>query len=332
MSHALRAVVLAALITLASACGAAPTAQSPLATSLPTSAPAPQPTALTAPTAPESVAPTFTDALGNSVTLKAAPQRIVSIAPSATEILFAVGAGGQVVGDTQFCNYPPEADKLPKIGGFSAETISIEKIVDLAPDLVIAGSASQRAVAEALAQAKIPTLLLDPRTFEEVYANIAQVGAVSGHGAQATQVVEQMRQRVDAVKATIATVPADKRPTLFWEVYDEPLMSAGPHTFIGQMIELAGAKSIFADATEDYPQVSAEVIVARNPQVILGPDAHGGKLTAEQLAARPGWAQIDAVQNKRVYVLDGDTTSRPGPRLVEALEDLARTLYPALYR
>lgn len=310
--------LLIALLAMLSACGATPGAQAPTAV-----APATAPT-----TAPTTAPLTFTDALGRQVALAGAPARIVSLAPSITESLFAIGAGPQVVGVTSFCNFPPEADALPEVGGFSATTISVEAIVDLTPDLVIAGSASQEPVVAALEQLGIPVLVFDPTSFEEVYANLGQLGYLTGNVAGADTAVAAMRARVQAVADVVAQVPAEERPTVFWEVFDEPLMTAGPNTFIGQMIDLAGATSIFADATEDYPQVSAEALVARNPDVILGPSSHGDKLTPELVAARPGWSELKAVQDGRIYLLDGDTTSRPGPRLADALEELARTLYP----
>lgn len=305
------------------ACSSAPAAVAPTAeaTSAATAEATSVPTAEAAPIQ-------ITDALGREITLAAPGQRIVSLAPSITEILFAVGAGPQVVGDTQYCNYPPEADALPEIGGFSAKTISIESIVALNPDLVIAGSTAQASVAEALAPMGIPTIIFEPKSFEDVYVNISQVGLATGHSAEAEALVAQMQARVAAVEATVATIPAEQRPSLFYEVFDEPLLSAGPNTFIGQMITLVGATNIFADTTEEYPVVSAEAIVDRNPDAIVGPNSHGDKLTPEQLALRPGWERINAVQNKRIYLLDGDMASRAGPRLVDVLESLAAMLYP----
>ncbi len=296
---------------------------------------APAPTATLEPTTPVAEAPTsepagiqITDARGQEITLAAPGQRIVSLAPSITEILFAVGAGSQVVANTQYCNYPPEADALPEIGGFSAKTISIESIVALDPDLVIGGSTAQTTVAEALAPMGIPTLIFEPKSFEDVYANIAMVGLATGHSAEAEALVAEMQARVAAVEAVVAEIPAEQRPSIFYEVFDEPLLSAGPNTFIGQMMTLVGATNIFADTNEEYPVVSAEAIVDRNPDVIVGPDSHGDKLTPEQLALRPGWERINAVQNERIYLLDGDMASRAGPRLVDVLESLAKILYP----
>lgn len=325
------AILVIGLSLALSACGAAPTASVPTATSpaAPTVAPSAEATA--APTA-EATALEISDDMGHTVSLPATPRRIVSLAPSVTEMLFAIGAGPQVVGVTKYCNYPPEADALPEVGGFSADTISVETIVGLSPDLVIAGAVSQTPIAEALTKVGIPTIVIDPSSFEDVYATIEKLGYLSGNADQAGGVVTEMRQRVEKVVATVADIPAEERPAVFYEVFDEPLMSAGPNTFVGQMIDLAGASNIFADMTEDYPQVSAEAIVERNPSIIVGPNSHGDKLTPELVAARPGWAEIKAVKDGKIYLLDGDMVSRPGPRLADSLEALAKALYPEHFK
>jgi iron complex transport system substrate-binding protein len=275
---------------------------------------------------------TITDGTGREVTLEAAPESIISLSPSNTEILFAVGAGNSVVGVTKYCDFPAEAQGLPKVGGFSADSISIETIVSLQPDLVLANGSGQESVITALEQASIKVIAVNATSFEDVYANIEMVGKITGHETEAIAVVDGMKARVAAVAEKIASVPQEDRPTVFWEVWDEPLMTAGPGTFIGQMIEKAGGINIFGNLSEDYPQVSAEEIITRNPAVILGPDSHGDKLIAEQLAARPGWDQIDAVKNNKIFLIDGNTSSRPGPRLVDALEAIAKALYPDLFK
>jgi iron complex transport system substrate-binding protein len=141
-----------------------------------------------------------------------------------------------------------------------------------------------------------------------------------------------MKTRIAAVVDKVAGILENERLTVFWETFDEPLMTAGPSTFTGQMIELAGGANAFADLTEDYPQISAEEVIARNPAVILGSDSHGDKLTPEQVAARPGWDQIDAVQNGRIHLIDGNIVSRAGPRLADAVEAIAQALYPELFQ
>ncbi|MFQ5856518.1 MAG: ABC transporter substrate-binding protein [Anaerolineae bacterium] len=275
---------------------------------------------------------TLSDDLGREVTVAALPQRVISLAPSNTEILFALGAGDQVVGVTEFCNYPPEAQNREKIGGFSAKTISLEKIVSLEPDLVFSAGQPQQPVIEALEQAGIPVFALDPEGLEGVYENIETAGQLTGHEAEAAEVVAEMKDRVAAVTEKTQAIPEAERPTVFYEVWHEPLMTAGPTTFIGELIELAGGKNIFADVNEEYPQVSAETIIQRDPDVILGPDSHGEELTADKIEARPGWGDIHAVQEGRIYLVNGDIVSRPGPRLADTLEDIARALHPDLFR
>lgn len=324
------------LALLLAACGQAPAAAPPptaelaTATSAPVATAAPAAAATSAPP-PAAAGITFTDDLGRTVELAATPQRIVSIAPSVTEMLFAIGAGDQVVGVTEFCNFPPEAQEREKIGGFSVRSISVEAIVGLEPDLVIAGTADQAPISEALEPLGVNIVVLAPLSFADVYANISALGEITGNADQAQQVADEMQERVDAVVAVVAEIPADERPRVFYEVFGEPLITAGPDTFIGEMIDLAGATNIFADVNEDYPQISAEEVVARDPQVILAPDSHQPAPTPELLAQRPGWAEISAVQNERVYQMDGDMVSRPGPRLADALEAMVAALYPEVF-
>jgi iron complex transport system substrate-binding protein len=306
------------LMTLIAGCGAAPAA-TPLPADTTTAGAVAFPM-------------TVTDAAGHSVTLKAQPSRIVSLSPSFTEMLFAIGAGDQVVGVTTFCNYPPEAEKREKIGGYAADTISVEKIVALKPDLVAAESDVHADVIAALEPLGVTVVAMKPTTMEDVYAGLDLLGRLTGHPQMAAETVADMQTRIKAVADKVSGVAVDKRPTVFWEVWDEPLMTAGPATFTGQLIRLAGGVSIFADVTKDYPQVSNEEIVKRHPAVIMGPDTHGDKLTVEQIAKRPGWERLAAVTGGRVYLINGDTSSRPGPRLALAVEDMARALYPGLFK
>jgi iron complex transport system substrate-binding protein len=285
----------------------------------------------TAVPSPETTFPlTLTDDLGREVTVEAKPERIVSLLPSNTEILFAIGAGDQVVGVTSYCDYPEEATTREQVGGITNKSLSVETIVAMEPDLVLASS-SQDEIIPVLEEAGLVVIVLDPATFDDVFANIEMVGQVTGHADQATTLTADLRSRVEAVSAKVNTIPAESHPTVFYEVWDDPLMTAGPNTFIGQLIELAGGKSIFDDVNEDWPEISAEVVLERNPEVILGPDSHGDKLIVEKIRARTGWANITAVQNEQIYILDGNAISRPGPRIVDMLEEVAHDLYPDLF-
>jgi len=273
----------------------------------------------------------LTDALGRQVTMKALPQRIVSLAPSNTERLFAVGAWSTVVGVTTVDTYPPEVAALPKVGGFVPKSISIETIVSLRPDLVLAAGELQRPAIEALERLGIAVVAIeDPGSFDAVYAAIALVGRLTGHEQEASQVVQAMQARLARVRQAVATLPQDRRVTVFYEVYDEPLMTVGRSTIIGQLVEMAGGINIFADMPGRYPQVSSEEVVKRNPDCILGHTGHQLALTAGQIGQRPGWHHITAVKHNCIRMLNGDTVARPGPRLAEALEAIAKALYPDL--
>jgi iron complex transport system substrate-binding protein len=326
--HALLFSALAVLL-IAAVTACAP-AQAPTSTpTLPTSTlvpPEATPVPATATLAPFPL--TLTDDLGREVTIFALPQRIVSLAPSNTEVLFATGAGDQVVGVTEYCNYPPEVQNLEQIGGFSAKTISVEKIVALEPDLVLSVGEIQQPVIEALERVNITVVALDPDTFDDVYASIGLVGRLTGHEEEAAQVMVEMKDLVASVTGKVAIIPQEERLRVYWEVFDEPRMTAGPSTFQGQLIELAGGINIFADVTEGYPQINDEEVIERNPAVIMGADTMGDKLTLDLVAQRSGWDQVEAVQNGRIHLFDGDTVSRAGPRLTQALEAMAKALYP----
>ena len=325
------AVLLSLVLALLAGCGSTPTPTALPATPTVAKAAAPAPTS--APAAAAAVFPlTVTDGAGRSVTLKALPQRIVSLSPGATELLFAVGAGNQVVGVTTYCNYPPEATSREKIGGYSAKTISIEKIVGLKPDLVVAESGTHADVIKALEPLGVTVLAIKPVTFNDAYANLELLGKLTGHSDTATTVVANMKATIKTVTDKVATIPQDKRVVVFWEIWDEPLMTASPSTFPGQVLEMAGGVNVFADVKTDYPQVSAEDIIKRNPAAIMGPDTHGDKLTVEQIGKRPGWERLAAVTSGRIYLINGDTSSRPGPRLAQALQDTAKALYPDLFK
>lgn len=291
----------------------------------------PAPIAPTATTKASSYPQTYDDVLGRTVTIAERPEHIVSLAPSITEMLYAIGAGPQVIGRTDYDNYPPEVEAVPSVGGFDASAISVESIVALEPDLVIGGSIYQADLAQALEGASLTVIVLEPDSIADILKTIQMLGAITGHVNKAEAVAAEMQTRIDAVTEKVASVPQDRRPLVFYEVWNEPLMTASGHTFIGELITLAGGINIFGDLDEDYPTISAEQIIEQNPDIILGPSNHSDQLTAEVIAARPGWERLTAVQNKAVYIIDGDIISRAGPRVVDALEAIATALHPGLF-
>jgi iron complex transport system substrate-binding protein len=287
---------------------------------------APQ-TAPTADSVPEAM--TYTDSLGREITLEAAPQRIVSLAPSNTEILFAVGAGSQVVGRDEFSDYPPEAASIETIGGSFGE-YNVEAIVALKPDLVLAAEINPPELVQQLEELGLTVYYLgNPATLEEMYSNLETVASLTGH--DATGLVDSLKARVAAVDEKIA--PLSSRIPVFYEIdATDPSKpwTYGPGTFGDLLIARAGGYNIGGIASDPYPQLSIEQVVASNPAVIILGDSMWG-VTAEAVTERPGWETIPAVQSGQIFPFDDNLVSRPGPRLVDGLEQLAKLLRPDLF-
>lgn len=271
---------------------------------------------------------TVTDMAGREVTIPAEPQRIISLAPHITEILYALGLGERVVGVTEFCNYPPEAAEKPKVGGFS--DVSMEKVVEQNPDLILVASIHMAQVLPELEKLGLPVLVMDAHDLPGVLDQIRLVGKITGQDEAAEALTAQMQARADAVAQAVAGRP---KPRVYWEL-DPTLWTAGPGSFVQDLIERAGGENIAADAGQAWVQLSAETIIARDPEVIFLADHPYGE-TKESVAARPGWGKISAVVNGRIVELtqeQGDMVSRPGPRVVDALELIAKALHPDAFQ
>ncbi|HKW85824.1 MAG TPA: ABC transporter substrate-binding protein, partial [Nitrospiraceae bacterium] len=203
---------------------------------------------------------TFVDDLGRKIYLAKAPNRIVSLAPSVTEILFAIGVGEWIVGVTQFCDYPPEARLKPKVGYTHP---NLESIMTLQPDLVLAPREFLRAdILGKLEKLKIPTFILEAKTIEDVLSHIQTLGRMLGRSASADGLAAQMRQRIMEVKTRTATLP---RPRLLYVLNSEPLITVGPGSFIDQLIELAGGTNVAARARTPYPRLNMEEVLKEDP-------------------------------------------------------------------
>jgi len=270
------------------------------------------------------------DRLKREVRFDATPKRIVSLMPAATELMFAIGAGPQLVGGTKNCNYPHEADALERVGGGTMESISREKIISLKPDLVLCKWDHHQPLMETLAKFNIPALAIGPETLNELFAEATMLGDVTGHAAEAERLIVQMRLRLEGINRRVRLVPPSKRRKVFYEVWDDPLMTAGPGSFIGEALRLAGMQNIFEDATGNYPKVSDEVVVARNPDVIFSPSTHASRVSLEKMLQRQGWGAVSAIKQKQVFIVDGDHISRCGPRLLDAIEEMIGLAYPEL--
>lgn len=251
------------------------------------------------------------------------PERIVSYSPAATEILYAIGAGPQMVGVDRYSDFPPETADLQRLDTFF-DTTDPEAALALTPDLIVTITPGQ---AEQFRDLGVTVLLLKiPATIEGVFDDVRRLGEATGNAEGADALIEDMRTRIDAVIASIASV--DTGPTVFWEI-DNTLYTVADDSFIGSMLTALKARNIAAGALTAFPQLTAEAVIAASPEVIVLADEAFGE-SVETVAARPGWSVIDAVVNGRVMPIDPDIASRPGPRIVEAMETLVSILYPEL--
>lgn len=271
---------------------------------------------------------TVTDGLNRKVTLTRVPQRIVSLAPKNTEELFAVGAGDRVVGVTTYCNYPPEAREREQIGGFSSKSISLERIVELHPDLVVSAGRIHAPIIAELDRLEIPVVALGAESFDDLYLELKILGTLVGREKETAALVERLQSRVGAVREIAESIPPQERVSVFYLTWDEPLTAAGPGSYVGQMIEICGADNIISDVAAQYPQISQEVLIDRNPDVIVAASMGSMRRSVEGLRAKPDWSDLTAVRENRVFLLHSDLVSRCGPRLVDALEDMAHAIYP----
>jgi len=274
---------------------------------------------------------TFTDGLGREIALDGPAQHVVSLAPSNTEILFAIGAGDQVVGRDQLSDFPEEAKNVADVGS-TFDALNTEQIVSLKPDLVLAAEINTPEQVKQLEDLGLTVYYLkNPLTLEEMYSNLEIVAQLTGHEQEAATLIESLKKRVASVDEKIATISS--RPNVFYELdATDPAKpyTAGKGTFITQLIDRAGGHNIASDL-EGYPQMSLEQVVAADPAFIILGDARYG-VTPESIAQRPGWENLSAIKNGQVVPFNDDLVSRPGPRLVDALEELAKLLRPELFQ
>lgn len=309
MRHQARCVSLLAvlLLTLAACGGAVPTTSSPAVAASPFPA-------------------TLTDFQNRSVTVPARPERLVSIGPSITAFLFALGAGPRVVGVDDFSDEPAEAATRDRVGGIK---VNFEKVVALKPDLVLSVKFSDGTI-EKLQSASLNVLVVDPQTVSDVAKTATLLGKAVGADGEAMG--RSIQQRVDAVKAKVAT--ATTRPRVYHEIdASDPakIFTVGPGSYINDLIDIAGGTNVAARATSAYPQLSAEEILRSDPEIIvLAADAYSSK--PGDVVARQGWSIIAAVKSNRIFTIDPNLINRPGPRVGEAAETYARLVHPELFR
>lgn len=255
------------------------------------------------------------------MTLPSTPQRIISLAPAYTEILFALGLGDRVVGVTNFCNKPEEAKSKEKVG--DAFNLNLEKIVSLKPDLVFVTGTSESAYVKDIEKLGYPVFVSSPATIDDVLSLIEKIGEVTGKSREARRLVDSMRSSLSEITSKVQSSGAN-RASVFVAI-DPDLWTVGPGSFVHDVITRAGALNVVADAAQPYLQVSMETLLERSPDAIL---IAFPKESYHLLESRTGWSSLEAVKNGRVFFIDPDLISRPGPEIVKAVEAVARALYP----
>ena len=266
----------------------------------------------------------YTDALGRKLMLDQEPRRIVTLAPSLTEIVYFLGLGDRVVGVTQFSSYPLEAQSKPKVGSYV--NLSVEQIISLAPDLVIGTADGNRpAIVELLEKAGIPVFVVNPRNTREVIQTIRDIGHLCGVADKAQVLAGKLSRRVDRI---VAKTSGLDKPLVFLQVSTRPLMTVNADTFSSDLIRLAGGRNLADQEPIRYPRLSIEEVIGREPQVIIVSSMERGGEFEQVRQQWLGMPMIPAAKTGRVYLVDSDLIDRPSPRIVEGLELLARDIHP----
>lgn len=266
------------------------------------------------------------DQLNRRIEVPDDPQRVISLAPSITEIVYAINRGNRLKGATRYSNYPTEATKLPRIGSYVR--LDIERIVALNPDLCIATKdGNPKAIIERLGSLNIPVYVVNPYNLATVMETILEIGTILNAGDKAVILTKTMRNRIQRVKSKVAAV--GYRPRVFFQIGISPIVSAGSGTFIHELIKLAGGRNL-AEGRIAYPRFSREHVLALEPEIFIitsmARHADFERIKAEWRR----WSNIPAVRDERIFLVDSDLFDRPSPRLVGGLELLTRLIHPEL--
>jgi len=274
---------------------------------------------------------TVTDDLGRSVTIDKMPQRIVSLAPSNTEILFALGLEDKIIGVTDYCDYPEAAKAKPRVSSYT--TPNLEKILSLDTDLVLAESIHEKTVLPALEKFGFTTIVSSAESIDDVLEDIARIGKVNGKSDTATVLINSMTARIDAVKLKTDNLPLDKRPRVLIIVWHQPIWTMGGKTFINDMIWAAGGNNIFADDFEKSRIVSLESVINKNPEIfIISAMATTGNTVYNSVMKESRLKSTDAMINNHVYrISNANLIERPGPRIVDGLDELSQLIHPEIF-
>jgi iron complex transport system substrate-binding protein len=268
-----------------------------------------------------------TDDSGTQLKLDKYPERIISLTPNNTEILFALGLGERVVGVTTYCDYPEEVSQKARIGDLQG---NVEEIVALKPDLVVAKAVLNEDIVSKLRKLDVPVLCVDPESIDGVYRSIELIAKVTGTDSNGDKIISEMKAKISDVQQKVAEIPEEERLKVFIEVGNDPLYTAGGDTYVDELVRLAGGINIASDIT-GYQMYSLETVVKCNPDAILAADSYYVDVKAE-INKRPGWDTVKAVQKGHIITdIDTNLVNRAGPRSAMAVETVAKALYPDLF-
>jgi iron complex transport system substrate-binding protein len=268
---------------------------------------------------------TYTDDMGREVRIDEVPQRIVSLAPSNTEILFALGLGDRVVGVTRYCNYPEEAQNKEEVGGFA--TADLEKIIALEPDLILASGTLQKSLVAELEARGQTVFWLYPCTVNDILESFERVGEITGSITAARQLRKEVEEQIETVQAKIQDITDQERPTVFRVMGLDPVGTIGGESFQTEEYWIAGGNNIFADTEENYFELDLETLLALDPDIIVicGEDEEE---TRARVINQEGWGDLTAVKTGRIVVISCDLICRPSPRIAQTIEQLAKGFHP----
>lgn len=271
---------------------------------------------------------TISDNFGNEVIIEEPPQRIVSLSPCNTEILFAVGAGDQVVGGTTYDTYPPEAVNLSKIGGFS--TVDIEAVVNLTPDLVLAEYGNGEETINALKNLNLTVVSLNPKTLDDILDNILLVGNITGNDETSLLLTTDMKQKIENISAQTKDIPDSNKPAVLYIVWHDPMYAAGTGSYPNDLLTIAGGMNIVDG--DGWPIIDLEQIIDRNPEIIICSGMGGGSYNImEAITEKEVLSTVDAIKNNKVYpISDPNVMELAGPRIVEGLTELYGYIEPEI--
>jgi ABC-type Fe3+-hydroxamate transport system, periplasmic component len=265
----------------------------------------------------------ITDDFGRVISVPENPERIISLAPSVTEIMFALGLEDRLVGIDDNSNYPEGAKGIERIGGYIPDK---ERIMALNPDLIIASDMTSEEVVYSLEDKGLIVICLSPRNMDGIFENIMLIGSMAGKTELAGSIIEGLKERINAVTDITQGI---YKPVVYLEYC--PYWTFGPGSFGNDLISMAGGKNIASATETEYPNISNEYIVGHNPEIIIFTVGQHATPAIEEFIHRPGWETTDAAKYNKIYSIDDDLLARPGPRMVDALEELAHLIHPELF-